>query len=155
LLTCLMVCLNSDQHCYSIWRQMYTKHLPQSAVLLDHIGMYAHRGVLKIFGTVFSKTSIGVLRTIHFLPHIMQFKYWPTNVIISGMFKQIYSNICDIQYWIIRKALLISKLAKSGQILSCGTISCFFAFASYRVLQCSAWNISFLSWKGLVKSGKE
>jgi hypothetical protein len=84
LLTCLMVCLNSDQHCYSVWRQLYTKHLPQSAVLLDHIGMYAYTGVLKIFGTVTSKTT-GVLRTIHYPLHIMQFKYHPTNVIISGM----------------------------------------------------------------------
>jgi len=52
-----MVCLNSDQHCYSTWRQLYTKHLPQSAVLLDHIGMYAYTGVLKIFSTVTDKTK--------------------------------------------------------------------------------------------------
>ncbi|KAJ9600398.1 hypothetical protein L9F63_009326, partial [Diploptera punctata] len=37
LLTCLVSCLNSDQHCYSTWRQLYTKHLPQSALLLQHI----------------------------------------------------------------------------------------------------------------------
>jgi hypothetical protein len=90
LLTCLMVCLNSDQHCYSIWRQLYTKHLPQSAVLLDHIGMYAYTGVLKIFSTVTGKTTAGVLRTIHYLLHIVQFKYCPTNVIISGMIRHIY-----------------------------------------------------------------
>jgi len=90
LLTCLMVCLNSDQHCYSVWRQLYTKHLPQSAVLLDHIGMYAYTGVLKIFSTVTGKTTTGVFRTIHYLLHIMQFKYYPTNVIISGMLRHIY-----------------------------------------------------------------
>ncbi|PSN50955.1 hypothetical protein C0J52_07633 [Blattella germanica] len=37
LLASLVTCLNCDQHCYSIWRQMYTKHLPQSAHLLGYI----------------------------------------------------------------------------------------------------------------------
>jgi hypothetical protein len=32
---------------------------------------------------------------------------------------------------------------------------CFIAFTCHRVLQCSAWNVSFLSWKGPVKSRKE
>ena len=90
LLTCLMVCLNSDQHCYSVWRQLYTKHLPQSAVLLDHIGMYAYIVVLKIFSAVTRKTTTGVLRTIHYLLHIMQFKYYPTNVIIADLLIHIY-----------------------------------------------------------------
>jgi Uncharacterised conserved protein (DUF2359). len=85
-----MVCLNSDQHCYSIWRQLYTKHLLQSAVLLDHIGMYAYTGILKIFCSVTGKTTTGVLRAIHYLLHIMQFIYFLTNVTISSMLRHIY-----------------------------------------------------------------
>ncbi|KDR16686.1 hypothetical protein L798_09076 [Zootermopsis nevadensis] len=45
LLMCLVMCLNSDQHCYSTWRQLYTKHLPQSAILLAHID--SHWGAIK------------------------------------------------------------------------------------------------------------
>ena len=76
LLTCLVVCLNSDQHCYSIWRQLYTKHLPQSAVLLDHIGMYTCIGILKIFSVVTSKTTTGVFSPMP--PHVrMNFRGFP------------------------------------------------------------------------------
>jgi hypothetical protein len=55
-------------------------------------------------------------------------------------------------HWITWKSLLTGKLAKSGLILQCAKISCFIAFACYRVLQ---WSISFLSRKRLVKSGKK
>ncbi|XP_066996654.1 transmembrane protein 214-B [Anabrus simplex] len=37
LLTCLMTCLNKDPRSYSIWRQLYMKNLPQSALLLGHL----------------------------------------------------------------------------------------------------------------------
>uniref|UniRef100_A0A1B6C1J5 Transmembrane protein 214 n=4 Tax=Clastoptera arizonana TaxID=38151 RepID=A0A1B6C1J5_9HEMI len=33
----LCVCLSKDQQSYSLWRQLYTKHLPESATLLRHI----------------------------------------------------------------------------------------------------------------------
>ncbi|XP_042234923.1 transmembrane protein 214-B-like [Homarus americanus] len=38
LLTCLVQCLTQDPQCWSIWSQLYLKHLPQSAVLLHHLG---------------------------------------------------------------------------------------------------------------------
>ncbi|XP_071514353.1 transmembrane protein 214-B-like isoform X2 [Panulirus ornatus] len=38
LLTCLVQCLTQDPHCWSIWSQLYLKHLPQSSVLLNHLG---------------------------------------------------------------------------------------------------------------------
>ncbi|XP_074641719.1 transmembrane protein 214-B-like [Tubulanus polymorphus] len=37
LLSCLIVCLEKDKQCFSLWRQMYLKHLPESGVLLEHI----------------------------------------------------------------------------------------------------------------------
>ncbi|KAK3857658.1 hypothetical protein Pcinc_026053 [Petrolisthes cinctipes] len=38
LLTCLVQCLTQDTQCWSIWSQLYLKHLPQSAILLHHLG---------------------------------------------------------------------------------------------------------------------
>ncbi|CAL4098844.1 unnamed protein product [Meganyctiphanes norvegica] len=37
LLTCLVQCLMQDPACWSIWGQLYLKHLPQSAMLLQHL----------------------------------------------------------------------------------------------------------------------
>ncbi|XP_013399368.1 transmembrane protein 214-B [Lingula anatina] len=37
LLSCLISCLSTDKQCYSVWMQMYTKHLSQSSILLEHI----------------------------------------------------------------------------------------------------------------------
>ncbi|KAK7485334.1 hypothetical protein BaRGS_00023433 [Batillaria attramentaria] len=36
VLLCLVLCLVTDKHCWSTWCQMYTKHLVQSGVLLQH-----------------------------------------------------------------------------------------------------------------------
>ncbi|KAK4297548.1 hypothetical protein Pmani_030039 [Petrolisthes manimaculis] len=38
LLTCLVQCLTQDTQCWSIWSQLYLKHLPQSSILLHHLG---------------------------------------------------------------------------------------------------------------------
>ncbi|XP_069949326.1 transmembrane protein 214-B [Cherax quadricarinatus] len=38
LVTCLVQCLTQDPQCWSIWSQLYLKHLPQSAILLHHLG---------------------------------------------------------------------------------------------------------------------
>ncbi|ROT79841.1 transmembrane protein 214 [Penaeus vannamei] len=38
LLTCLVQCLTQDPHCWKTWSQMYLKHMPQSALLLVHLG---------------------------------------------------------------------------------------------------------------------
>lgn len=37
LLACLVTCLMKDNRCYTPWRQMYTKHLVQSAMLMQHL----------------------------------------------------------------------------------------------------------------------
>ncbi|ELU18263.1 hypothetical protein CAPTEDRAFT_148232 [Capitella teleta] len=37
LLDSLVECLRSEAQCYSVWRHMYTKHLSQSGILLEHI----------------------------------------------------------------------------------------------------------------------
>ncbi|XP_064115342.1 transmembrane protein 214-B-like [Macrobrachium nipponense] len=37
LRTCLVQCLMQDPHCWSVWSQLYLKHLPQSAILLKHL----------------------------------------------------------------------------------------------------------------------
>ncbi|KAL8584277.1 hypothetical protein ACOMHN_014696 [Nucella lapillus] len=37
VLLCLVLCLGTDKHSWSTWCQMYTKHLPQSGVLLQHL----------------------------------------------------------------------------------------------------------------------
>ncbi|XP_064606535.1 transmembrane protein 214-B-like [Liolophura sinensis] len=37
VLPCLVTCLMTDKMCFSVWRQMYIKHLPQSSVLLEHL----------------------------------------------------------------------------------------------------------------------
>ncbi|XP_030054483.1 transmembrane protein 214 isoform X1 [Microcaecilia unicolor] len=37
LLTCMNECLNMDPLSFSVWRQLYTKHLSQSSLLLNHI----------------------------------------------------------------------------------------------------------------------
>ncbi|CAH1773178.1 unnamed protein product [Owenia fusiformis] len=36
LVECLVHCLATDKQCFSVWRQMYTKHMQQSSVLLEH-----------------------------------------------------------------------------------------------------------------------
>ncbi|KAJ8305491.1 hypothetical protein KUTeg_016036 [Tegillarca granosa] len=37
LLSCLSTCLIKDKQCFSVWCQMYTKHLPQSSVLMKYL----------------------------------------------------------------------------------------------------------------------
>ena len=37
LLSTLVVCLSTDHHCFSMWRQMYDAHLSQSSVLMNHM----------------------------------------------------------------------------------------------------------------------
>lgn len=37
ILPCLVDCLTSDKQCFAVWCQMYTKHLPQSSVLLNYL----------------------------------------------------------------------------------------------------------------------
>ncbi|XP_078506180.1 transmembrane protein 214 [Lissotriton helveticus] len=37
LLNCLTECLNLDPSSFSVWRQLYTKHLSQSGLLLNHL----------------------------------------------------------------------------------------------------------------------
>lgn len=37
LLSSLVECLLHDKHCYSAWRQLYTKHLVQSSMLMKHL----------------------------------------------------------------------------------------------------------------------
>ncbi|XP_071807415.1 transmembrane protein 214-A-like [Asterias amurensis] len=37
LLTTLVMCLSTDHHCFSKWRQMYDGHLSQSSVLMNHM----------------------------------------------------------------------------------------------------------------------
>uniref|UniRef100_A0A8D0HK46 Transmembrane protein 214 n=2 Tax=Sphenodon punctatus TaxID=8508 RepID=A0A8D0HK46_SPHPU len=37
LLTCLSECLSADPMSFSVWRQLYTKHLAQSSLLLNHM----------------------------------------------------------------------------------------------------------------------
>ncbi|KAK7099808.1 transmembrane protein 214-B-like isoform X2 [Littorina saxatilis] len=37
VLLCLVLCLGTDKHSWSTWCQMYTKQLPQSGVLLQHL----------------------------------------------------------------------------------------------------------------------
>nr|XP_045623542.1 transmembrane protein 214-B-like [Procambarus clarkii] len=38
LVTCMVQCLTQDLQCWNIWSQLYLKHLPQSAILLHHLG---------------------------------------------------------------------------------------------------------------------
>uniref|UniRef100_A0A4W3H340 Transmembrane protein 214 n=1 Tax=Callorhinchus milii TaxID=7868 RepID=A0A4W3H340_CALMI len=37
LLQCMVECLNKDSHSFSVWRQLYTKHLAQSSLLLNNL----------------------------------------------------------------------------------------------------------------------
>ncbi|XP_070555188.1 transmembrane protein 214-B-like [Ptychodera flava] len=37
LLSCLTLCLSADNHCFSEWCQMYTSHMEQSSVLMNHL----------------------------------------------------------------------------------------------------------------------
>lgn len=37
LLRCMVECLTTDSNSFSVWRQLYTKHLPQSSLLLNHL----------------------------------------------------------------------------------------------------------------------
>ncbi|XP_067840477.1 transmembrane protein 214 [Heptranchias perlo] len=37
LLKCMVECLTTDSHSFSVWRQLYTKHLSQSSLLLNNL----------------------------------------------------------------------------------------------------------------------
>ncbi|KAG8184837.1 hypothetical protein JTE90_012086 [Oedothorax gibbosus] len=47
ILDSLLLCLEKDERCYSIWRQLYTKHLVQSKELISHLNDQWDQGCSK------------------------------------------------------------------------------------------------------------
>uniref|UniRef100_A0A1W7RCE0 Transmembrane protein 214 n=1 Tax=Agkistrodon contortrix contortrix TaxID=8713 RepID=A0A1W7RCE0_AGKCO len=57
LLNCLTECLNLDPLSFSVWRQLYIKHLPQSSLLLNHF--------LETWGNTTKKVRKSLQETVH------------------------------------------------------------------------------------------
>ncbi|XP_048760767.2 transmembrane protein 214-like [Ostrea edulis] len=56
VLPCLVDCLATDKQCFAVWCQMYTKHLSQSSVLLNHLAQNWNKVGSKIDKKLFQST---------------------------------------------------------------------------------------------------
>lgn len=56
LLSCLITCLGKDPHCFNLWRQMYTKHLKQSGILMKHLLEKWHKISKEVDKTILNET---------------------------------------------------------------------------------------------------